>query len=56
MILKPTNPWTVTTAILIDNIFVNKYNINDNILQSIFTTDISNHYMIFHISEKVLQI
>ena len=51
MILKPTRE-TVTTATLIDNIFTNKYNINDNILQGIFATDISDHYMIFHISEK----
>ena len=51
MILKPTRE-TVTTATLIDNIFTNKYNINDNILQGIFATDISDHYIIFHISEK----
>ena len=51
MILKPTRE-TVTTATIIDNIFTNKYNINDNILQGIFATDISDHYMIFHISEK----
>ena len=35
MILKPTRE-TVTTATLIDNIFTNKYHINDNILQGIF--------------------
>ena len=51
MILKPTRE-TETTATLIDNIFTNKYNINDNILQGIFATDISDHYMIFHISDK----
>ena len=51
MILKSTRE-TVTTATLIDNIFTNKYHINDNILQGIFVTDISDHYMIFHISEK----
>ena len=51
MILKPTRE-TETTATLIDNIFTNKYNINDNILQGIFVTDISDHYMIFHISDK----
>ena len=50
MILKPTRE-TVTTATLIDNIFTNKYHINDNIRQGIFVTDISDHYMIFHISE-----
>ena len=43
---------TETTATLIDNIFINKYNINDNILQGIFASDISVHYMIFHISDK----
>ena len=51
MILKPTRE-TVTTATLIDTIFTNKCNINDNILQGIFATDISDHYMMFHISEK----
>ena len=51
MILKPTRE-TLTTATLIYNIFTNKYHINDNILQGIFVTDISDHYMIFHISEK----
>ena len=51
MILKSTRE-TVTTATLIDNIFINKYHINDNIIQGIFVTDISDHYMIFHISEK----
>ena len=51
MILKPTRE-TVTTATLIDNIYTNKYHINDKILQGIFVTDISDHYMIFHISEK----
>ena len=51
MIFKPT--WeTETTATLIDNIFTNKYNINDNILQGIFATDILDHYKIFHISDK----
>ena len=43
---------TLTTATLINNIFNNKYNIIDNILLGIFATDISDHYMIFHISEK----
>ena len=51
MILKPTRE-TEITATLIDNIFTNKYNVNDNIFQGIFATDISDHYMIFHISDK----
>ena len=51
MIFKPTRE-TETTATLIDNIFTNKYNINDDILQGIFATDISDHYMIFYISDK----
>ena len=51
MILKPTRE-TETTATLIDNIFTNKYNVNDNIFQGIFATDISDNYMIFHISDK----
>ena len=51
MILKPTREAeTITTPI--DNIYTNKYNINDNILQSIFATDISDHYMTFYISDR----
>ena len=48
MVLKPTRE-TETTATLIDNIFTNKYNINDYILQGLFATDISDHYMIPYI-------
>ena len=51
MIFKPTRE-TETTATLIDNIFTNKYNVNDTIFQGILVTDISDHYIIFHISDK----
>ena len=40
MIFKPTRE-TETAATLKENIFTNKYNIHDNILQGIFATDIS---------------
>ena len=40
VIFKPTRE-TVTTATLINSIFTNKWNINDNILQGIFASDIS---------------
>ena len=41
-ILKPTRE-TATIATLIDNVFTNKYSINDNIVQGIFATDIVKH-------------
>ena len=41
-ILKPTRE-TATIATLIDNVFTNKYSINDNIVQCIFATDIVKH-------------
>ena len=50
-VLKPTRE-TATTATLINNVFTNNYSINDNIIQNIFATDISDHYMTFHISDK----
>ena len=40
---------TDTTATLIDNIFTN--NLNDNALNGILTTDISDHFSVFHISK-----
>ena len=50
MILKPTRDTETITTLM--DIFTNKYNINDNILQGIFATDISDHYTIFHIHDK----
>ena len=49
IIFKPTRE-TETTATLIDNIFTNKYNVNDNIFQGILVTDISDHYILYYIS------
>ena len=51
MIFKPTRE-TEPIATLIDNIFTNKYSVNDNISQGILVTYISDHYIIFHISDK----
>ena len=52
MICKPTRE-TETTATLIDNVFTNNYNITDQFLRGILTTDISDHYIIFHIWDKI---
>ena len=49
---KPTRE-TETTATLIDNVFTNNYNVNDQFLQGILTTDISDHYIIFHVWDKI---
>ena len=51
LIFKPT--WeTDSTATLIDNIFTNHYDVNDQLYQGIFLMDISDHYGIFHIMDK----
>ena len=52
MICKPTRE-TETTATLIDNVFTDNYNIIDQFLQGILPTDISDHYIIFHIWDKI---
>ena len=52
MICKPTRE-TETTATLIDNVFTDNYNITDQFLQGILTTDISDHYIIFHVWDKI---
>ena len=52
LICKPTRE-TEITATLIDNVFTNNYNVNDQFLQGILTTDISDHYIIFHVSDKI---
>ena len=51
LINRPTRI-TQTTATLIDTIFSNNCNINNKFYQRILTTDISDHYIIFHIWEK----
>ena len=33
--------------------FTNNYNVNDQFLQGILTTDISDHYIIFHVWDKI---
>ena len=40
------------SATLIDNIFTNNYDVNDQLYQGIFLMDISDHYGIFHILDK----
>ena len=52
MICKPTRE-TETTATLIDIVFTNNYSITDQFLLGILTTDISNHYVIFHVWDKI---
>ena len=51
LIYKPTRK-TDSTATLIDNIFTNYYDVNDQLYQAIFLMDISDHYDIFHIMDK----
>ena len=55
MICKPTRE-TETTATLIDNVFTNNYNITDQFLQGILTTDISDHYFMFGIKSVPVMI
>ena len=52
LICKPTRE-TEITATVIDNVFTNNYNVNDQFLQGILTTDISDHYIIFHVWDKI---
>ena len=40
---------TKDTCTLIDNIFTNNISINDNFFNGIFTADITDHYILFHI-------
>ena len=49
LISKPTEE-THRAATVIDNIFTNTYNTENKHLTANLTTDISNHYMIFHIA------
>ena len=50
-IYKPARE-TDSTATLIDNIFTNHYDVNDQLYRGIFLMDISDHYGIFHIMDK----
>ena len=50
MVFKPTRE-TETTATPIDNIFTIEHSVND-IFQGILVTNISDHHIIFHISDK----
>ena len=43
---------TDSTATLIDNIFTNNYDVNDQLYQGIFLMDISDPYGIFHMLDK----
>ena len=54
LICKPTRE-TETTATLID-VFTNNNNVNDQFLQGILTTDISDHYIIFHVWDKYVPV
>ena len=45
-------PWR-QEPLLVDNVFTNNYNVNDQFLQGILTTDISDHYIIFHVWDKI---
>ena len=49
LINKPTRV-THNTATIIDNIFANKYENDNKFMTGILTTDISDHYPIFHIT------
>ena len=51
LIYEPTRE-TDSIATLIDNIFTNNYDVNDQLYQGIFLMDISDHYGIFHILDK----
>ena len=50
-IYKPTRE-TDSTATLIDNIFTNNFDVNDQLYQGVFLMDISDHYGIFHILDE----
>ena len=49
LIYKPTRV-TLKTATIIDNIFTNAYENENKYMTGILTTDISDHYPIFHIA------
>ena len=51
LIYKQTRE-TDSTATLIDNIFTNHYDVDDQLYQCIVLMDISHHYGIFHILDK----
>ena len=43
---------TKETSTLIDKIFSNNYDIKDSLYSGILQTDISDHYIVFHLSES----
>ena len=51
LINKPTRV-TEKTATLIDNIFTNNFSMSHNLFKGIVTTDISDHFIVFHIWDK----
>ena len=51
MINRPTKV-TKDTCTLIDNIYTNHYSIKNDNYSGILTTDISDHFPVFHISQK----
>ena len=51
LINRPTRI-TKETSTLIDNIFTNNYDIKDSLYSGILQTDISDHYIVFHLSES----
>ena len=52
LITRPTRV-TATSATLIDNIFTNNLMDISNSLQGLFTTDVSDHFPIFHVSRRM---
>ena len=49
---RPTRV-TETSGTVIDNIFTNCYDINSKTVQGILTTDISDHYAVFHVNNRI---
>ena len=54
IINRPTRV-TMNTCTLIDNIFINNYDVKDQQLQGILKTDISDHFILFHINHQNCQ-
>ena len=51
LINRPTRI-TKATSTLIDNIFTNNYDVKDSLYSGILQTDISDHHIVFHLSES----
>ena len=54
IINRPTRV-TMNTCTLNDNIFINNYDVKDQQLQGILKTDISDHFILFHINHQNCQ-